>query len=159
MRYKPVHKYRFYQNSWGGWIYKSFFFHTIVVENAGGRDSRHWQWGSVIFKKIDRNRTNSKYHCYPFGSHQFKRIRGFWKDFHGTLFRVPTQQTLSSSIDRYIHLNLSKKSNKHWDLLKTVHICYTYVSPINCHFAIKHFQLSNAYNRNFIKYQIPMYKL
>jgi len=26
MRYKPVHKYRFYQNSWGGWIYKSFFF-------------------------------------------------------------------------------------------------------------------------------------
>jgi len=25
MRYKPVRKYRFYQNSWGGWIYKSFF--------------------------------------------------------------------------------------------------------------------------------------
>jgi len=111
MRYKPVREYRFYRNSRGGWIYKSFFFHSTVVENAGGRDPRHWQWGTVILKKKIRPKSNEFKisYCCQFGSHRFKRVGGFWKDFHGTLFRVPTRQTLSSLIGQ-INISIWAKS-------------------------------------------------
>lgn len=137
MRYKPVREYRFYRNSRGGWIYKSFFSIRPSSRMQVGAISDIDNGGRSFWKKkYDRNRMNSKLHILlPVGSHRFKRVGGFWKDFHGTLFRVPTRWTLSSSIGP-INISIWAKSRTNIGIFWKRDIFVLLISPItHCHFA------------------------